>query len=107
MAESKTPKKKSFNLKFKEIPNTENFKKTNFLKNPRINKIMADYTTLYSTNLKRKYNQISNEIILENIKSIEENQPKQLNKAHKILYFLILLNRCQQLTLEENMSDPY
>ena len=33
---------------------------------------MDKYSILYTNSLKRKYNQITNEIILENIKSIEE-----------------------------------
>lgn len=32
---------------------------------------MEQYSNLYSTNLKKKYNQITNQIILENINSIE------------------------------------
>jgi len=75
---------KKINLKFKEINKTEKFKDTNFLKNPRINKIMEQYSNLYSNNLKKKYNQITNEIILENIKSIEDKISQMKNSLKKI-----------------------
>lgn len=45
---------------------------------------MDEYTKLYSTNLKRKYNQITNEIILENIKSIEEKISQMKSSLEEI-----------------------
>jgi len=68
---------------------------------------MEDYSNLYSNSLKRKYNQITNDIILENIKSIEdkisqmkidlENLDKNENESYNE-------NNYQNFSLQEENS---
>ena len=44
--------------------------------------------------------------IFQNMKSIKDNQLKQLNDFHEILYFFILPNKCQHLILEDKLGNP-